>query len=122
MAKLLIGSATNYVIRNISDSRIYPIEWYDRAAFPEWDIVTVALTPEEVTAKGEVEVVFEDPPEKSYWLNPDNNTWYEVIVADFNITYVPPGVDPATVESSMFTHPENLEHPVTQAFIDGIGG
>jgi len=122
MAKLLIGSATNYVIRNIKDTAIFPIEWSDRQAFPQWDITSAAMTPEEVYAKGTVESVFDEDTEKYYWLNPNDSIWYEAVIQDFNITYVPPGVDPATVESSMLTHPENLEHPVTQAFIDGLGG
>ena len=121
MAKLLLDvEKNNRVIRNIKDTRIFPAEWYVKEDFPNWDIVEVAGTPEEVQAGAMVETVRAEDPEaedqSTYWK--DGSTWYKVEVEDFDHIY-----DAASdsVISAVGTHSENKVTEVTQAYIDSLG-
>tara|TARA_R110002020_G_scaffold192817_1_gene393009 strand:+ start:2572 stop:2943 length:372 start_codon:yes stop_codon:yes gene_type:complete len=121
MAQVLYdNSKSNRVIRNISDTRIYPAEWYVTADFPDWTIVSVAGTPEEVQAGATVETARAEDPEaedkNTYWQDGDGK-WYRVEISDFGEIY-----DSAsgTVKNAIGSYSANKTDEVTQAYIDGL--
>ena len=121
MAKILYDNKkNNRVIRNISDSRIYPAEWYVTADFPDWTIVSVAGTPAEVQSGATVETAraedLEAEDQSTYWKDGDG-TWWKVTVEDFDLIY---DAASSTVISAVGTHSENRTDSVTQEYIDGL--
>jgi hypothetical protein len=120
MAKILFdNSKNNRVIRNISDSRIFPAEWYVTEDFPDWTIVSVAGTPTEVDEGAEVERAQAEDPEaedqSTYWK--DGSTWYKVEVDDFDHIY---DAVSDSVINAVGTHSENRIESVTQEYIDSL--
>ena len=120
MAKILFdNSKNNRVIRNITDSRIYPAEWYVTEDFPDWTIVSVTGTPAQVDEGAEVERARAEDPEaedqSTYWK--DGSTWYKVEVDDFDHIY---DAVSDSVINAIGTHSENKTDEVTQAYIDGL--
>jgi len=121
MAKILFdNSKNNRVIRNIADSRIYPAEWYVTEDFPDWTIVSVTGTPEEVDEGAEVERARAEDPEaedqSTYWQDGDG-TWYKAEIEDFDHVY---DAVSDSVINAIGTHSENKTTEVTQAYIDGL--
>jgi len=120
MAKILFdNSKNNRVIRNITDSRIYPAEWYVTEDFPDWTIVSVTGSPEQVDAAAEVERAKSEDPEaedqSTYWK--DGSTWYKVEVDDFDHIY---DAVSDSVINAIGTHSENRIESVTQEYIDSL--
>ena len=120
MAKLLYDNKkNNRVIRNITDTRIYPAEWYVTADFPDWTIVSVTGTPAEVDEGAEVERARAEDPDaedqNTYWR--DGSTWWKVEISDFDHVY---DAVSDTVKNAIGIHSENKTEEVTQAYIDGL--
>jgi hypothetical protein len=121
MAQILFDNKkNNRVIRNITDTRIYPDEWYVTADFPDWTIVSVTGTPAEVESGAEVETARAEDPEaedqSTYWQDGDG-TWWKVEVEDFDHIY---DAVSDSVINAVGTHSENKVTEVTQAYIDGL--
>ena len=121
MAKILFdNSKNNRVIRNISNYRIFPAEWYVAEDFPDWTIVSVTGTPAEVDEGAEVERAQAEDPEaedqSTYWQDADS-TWYKVEVDDFDHIY---DAVSDSVINAVGTHSENRGESVTQEYIDGL--